>query len=428
MTKLLNRPLKAFTIYSLIILIISIPVYVLVVDRIWVEELDENNWLTLEHTKKRLKAKAFTKEDIEKINQIWGELQPGVSIIKSNDKEKFKDSVYEVIRPNSYDLDDGEDRFRGLKSYLNINGEPYEITIETNVEEADQTLIAIALVTLCFFLLLIIGFILLNRKIAINSWKPFYKTLQSLKLFDITKDTSIELVKTDIQEFQELNYSLEKLVKNNSNAYQQQKLFIENASHELQTPIALLKSKLDLLIQEKEVTPKIAEIINNIEIPLSRLSRINKNLLILAKVENRQYNELESLHVDHFINTSFLLLSDYINSKNITVTQNIKNTIEVQANYFLLETLINNLLSNAIRHTLVDGEIKIKLENNTLFISNSGKTALNKEQLFERFSSLSQEKSSSGLGLAIIKEIVNKYKWSINYHYQNGFHTFYIQF
>lgn len=428
MTKLLNRPLKAFTIYSLIILVISIPVYVFVVDRIWVDELDENNWLTLQHTKKKLKNKEFTKEDIEKINQIWGALQPGVSMLRSKHQKVFKDSIYEIIRPNAYDLEDGEDRFRGLKSFITLNGQSYEITIETNVEEADQTLLAITVVTFCFFGLLIIGFVLLNKKIAINSWKPFYKTLQSLKLFDITQDESLKLPETDIQEFQELNHSLEQLIKNNSIAYQQQKLFIENASHELQTPIALLKSKLDLLIQEKEVTPQIAKILSNVEIPLARLSRINKNLLILAKVENHQYNELEKLRIDEYIRASLLFLEDYINNKNITVTENIEHTIEVSTNSFLLETLVNNLLSNAIRHTFIGGKIDIQLENNIFSISNSGTFALNEKQLFERFSSLSKENVSSGLGLAIIKEIVNKYQWSITYGFKNGCHTFSITF
>jgi prenyltransferase beta subunit len=137
MTKLLNRPLKAFTIYSLIILLISVPVYVLVVDYIWVSELDENNWLTLQHTKEKLKSRNFTEDDIEKINQIWGALQPGVSIIKKHATQHLQDSVYEVQRLNVYDTDDGEDRFRGLKSFIEINGLAYQITIETNVEESD---------------------------------------------------------------------------------------------------------------------------------------------------------------------------------------------------------------------------------------------------------------------------------------------------
>ena len=264
MTKLLNRPLKAFALYALLILLISIPVYVLVIDNIWIRELDENNWLAMQHTKKRLQAIKFTPTEIEHINHLWGELQPGISIKKADSKIYFQDSVYEAIRHNEYDEDDGEDRFRGLKSYIDINGVPYALTIETNVEESDETFIAIASVTLLFFILLIIGFILLNKRISAKAWYSFYQTLNSLKSFELSKDTSVHLPQSDVQEFQELNQSLHQLITNSVSTFQQQKSFTENASHELQTPIALLKSKLDLLIQQKNISPEISEILNRI--------------------------------------------------------------------------------------------------------------------------------------------------------------------
>ena len=127
------------------------------------------------------------------------------------------------MRLNEYDTEDRKDRFRGLKSHLKMNEQWYEITIETNVEEADETLLAVAVVTFFFFVILIIGFILLNRRIAKRSWRPFYKTLRSLREFDLTKDGDLSFQETDIQEFNELNQSLQQLVKNNIAVYQQQK-------------------------------------------------------------------------------------------------------------------------------------------------------------------------------------------------------------
>ncbi|MBT32835.1 MAG: hypothetical protein CMO01_24515 [Thalassobius sp.] len=428
MTKLLNKPLKVFTIYALIILVISIPAYVLVVDFIWITELDENNWLTLQYTKNKLEAETFTEDDLEKINHIWGELQPGVSISKVEDNFSLQDSVYEAIRTNEYDPDDGEDRFRGLISYVVINGETYQLTIETNVEESDETFVAVAIVTLVFFAILIVGFIILNRKLSKNTWKPFYQTLSSLQSFELSKDRTLKLPETDIEEFQELNNSIEQLVKRNVDTYQLQKSFTENASHELQTPIALLKSKLDLLFQEKDVTPAISEILSSIEMPLSRLSRINKNLLLLAKVENQQYTEQEELSVKEYVENSLLLFEDYIEDKQITVCSDIENAIQVNTNPFLLETLTHNLLSNAIRHTQTEGAILIKLEANTLLFSNSGKAALDIKQLFQRFSMASKDKISSGLGLAIVNEIAKRENWKIDYYFENDYHTFSVEF
>ena len=151
MTRLLQKPLKVFAWYALIVLLVSIPVYVLVIDFIWTTELDENNWLTLQHTRRKLEVREFTDDEIEKINTIWGALQPGVSIQKAPQNHGQEDSIYEVIRPNLFDYNDAEDRFRGLVSYVKIKGEPYKLTIETNVEEWDETFVAIAITTLIFF-------------------------------------------------------------------------------------------------------------------------------------------------------------------------------------------------------------------------------------------------------------------------------------
>jgi signal transduction histidine kinase len=428
MTKLLNRPLKAFAIYALIILVISIPVYVLVIDTIWTSELDENNWLTLQHTKKKLQNKEFTKDEIEHINHIWGELQPGLSLVAAESAESFPDSIYEAIRPNTLDADDGEDRFRGLKSYAEINGEPYILTIETNVEESDETFAAVAIVTLLFFIILILGFILLNRKIASKAWSPFYQTLRSLQSFELTKDNAVRLPSTDILEFQELNRSLLDLVKNNVAAFQRQKTFTENASHELQTPIALLKSKLDLLIQQKRISTEISEIIGSIEAPLARLSRINKNLLLLAKVENHQYSENEPLDANEYLENTLSLFEDYLNEKQFQVTNRVAKSIPVKANSFLLETLIHNLLSNAIRHTEHGGQILISSNAHVLEVKNTGKSSLDHSLLFERFSGSSGNKVSHGLGLAIIREIVKNYGWQIDYRFEEGFHIFSVTF
>ena len=428
MTKLLNRPLKAFALYALIILLISIPVYVLVVDYIWTSELDEHNWLTLQHTKQRLKSKQFSAAEIENINHIWGELQPGVSIVKTESKVSLQDSVYETIRPNEFDKDDGEDRFRGLKSYIEINGDTYILTIETNVEESDETFAAIAVVTLLFFVILIVGFILLNRRIAAKSWNSFYQTLSSLKSFELSKDTTIHLPDSDILEFREMNQSLQQLITKSVSAFQQQKSFTENASHELQTPIALLKSKLDLLIQEKNISPEISEILNSIDAPLSRLSRINKNLLLLAKVENHQYGAKERIDLKDYIESTITLFEDYLDEKQLQLSNGVSESILVNANSFLIETLIHNLFSNAIRHTPKGGQITLSYRQGLFKVINSGKERLDKSKLFERFSSTTKDKVSSGLGLAIIHEIAKKYGWLVTYDFESGFHIFSVRF
>ena len=428
MSKLLHKPFKAFTIYALVILACSIPVYFWVIDFIWLNELDEHNRITKERIANSFNNARIAESELNSLLSNWDKLQPGTSIAESFLSVPKPDSTYTVLKQNKYVEDKAIDRFRVLSSYISIKGKLYHLQIETNVEETDETMLAIAVVTLLFFALLVIGFILLNKRIAKQIWRPFRNTLEKLKSFDLTTQQTVSFEKTDIEEFEELNQALQKLIDKNVSVYNQQKTFIENASHELQTPLAILKSKLDLLVQNKDITNEQAEIVNSIEIPISRVSRINKNLLLLAKIENSQFADKESIEVTELVNETLELLTDYAEAKEITINRALSEKLTVTCNKTLLEILINNLLVNAIVHNIKNGTIKADLSGSTLIISNTGKAILDTTKIFERFSASSSETPSSGLGLAIVKEICNRYNWQIHYTFQEAKHNFQVTF
>lgn len=428
MSKLLHKPFKAFTIYALIILACSIPVYYLVVDFIWLDELDEHNHIVKERIEYSFNNAQIEENELNSLLKNWGKLQPSTTLTPSDLSVPKPDSTYTITKQNTYVEHNEIDRFRVLSSYISINGKLYHLQIETNIEEADETMLAIAIVTLLFFALLVIGFIFLNRRIAKQIWQPFHNTLKKLKSFDLTTQRAVSFDKTNIEEFEELNQSLQKLIDKNISVYSQQKTFIENASHELQTPLAVLKSKLDLLLQNKNITSEQAELLTAIDLPLSRITRINKNLLLLAKIENKQFAEVENIELTEVINETLELLSDYTTLKQISVDENFSEKLFLSCNKTLLEILVNNLLINAIVHNTEQGKIQISFSNKTLTISNTGKTALSNEKLFERFTISSSETANSGLGLAIVKEICNRYNWHIHYTFENNLHSFSVQF
>ena len=428
MSKLLNKPFKAFTIYALIILACSIPVYYLVVDFIWLDELDEHNQIIKERIENSFNNAQIEESELNSLLKNWDRLQPNTTLTPSYLSVLKPDSTYTITKQNRYVEHNEIDRFRVLSAYININGKLYHLQIETNIEEADETMLAIAVVTLLFFALLVIGFILLNRRIAKQIWRPFRNTLEKLKSFDLTTQQTVSFDKTDIEEFEELNQSLQKLIDKNISVYNQQKTFIENASHELQTPLAVLKSKLDLLLQNKDLTNEQSEIINAIELPLSRVSRINKNLLLLAKIENKQFSVVENIELTEVINETLELLIDYTTAKQITVDKNLPEKLALTCNKTLLEILISNLLINSIVHNAENGKINIDFSGRTLTVSNTGKIELDNKKIFERFIVSSSETANSGLGLAIVKEICNRYQWQINYTFQNNLHSFSVQF
>lgn len=427
-SKLLNKPLKAFTLYSLIILVCSIPVYFFVVDFIWQQELDEHNEIVKERIVENSKLIKASDEELDETLVLWNILQPGTKLIKVDENLIKKDSVYTITRASNYTNHSQIDRFRILETYLKINQNNYLLSVETNVEEADETLLAIAVVTFIFFSLLVIGFIILNTRIAKEIWLPFQTTLEKLKNFDLSAHKSIEFHKTDIEEFEQLHQELSKLILKNISVFDQQKVFLENASHELQTPLAVLKSKIDSLLQSKNLRSDQLHLINQINISLARASRINKNLLLLSKIENHQFEDKELINFESVLTESLTLLEDYITDKQLSVSQAFENNNQMLTNKVLIEVLVNNLLINSIKHTENCGKIIIELKNGILIVKNSGEKPLNHEGMFNRFLINSNEPGNSGLGLAIVKEIANRYDWKIAYDFKNQMHQFSVVF
>ena len=405
MSKLLDKPLKSFALYALLLLSCSIPVYYFVVDHIWLSELDEHNLIIQQRIRNKLTDSNFSDEEIENVVRLWSVIEPGTSLEPVSSAVVPNDSVYEIVRTTDYDGEVETDRFRGLKSNIQINGKTYRLTTETNVEEADETLAAIAVVTIGFFGLLLVGFILLNRHISKQIWQPFYTTLDKLRNFDLNKNPKIELSPTDIEEFAELNQELEKLMLRSVSTYNQQKEFIENASHELQTPLAVLQSKMDMLLQNEELSQKQSELISGINAPLSRISRINKNLLLLAKIENQQFADAEKVDVVELLDDSFELLSDYVTNKHIALERTTVGNPSISCNRTLLEILVNNLLTNAITHNIDGGKLFVEVRERGISISNTGSTTLN-----------------------TAKEICNRYNWRISYAFENEMHVFSVDF
>ena len=428
MSKLLDKPLKMFALYALLLLSSSIPVYYVVVDYIWLSELDEHNYIIRNRIQDKLETADFSDDELKEVVRLWSVLEPQTSLELAFPTDNEKDSLYEATRTTNFDGELETDRFRGLRSYIKANGKTYRLTTETNVEEADETLTAIAGVTVLFFFLMMLGFILLNRRISKQIWQPFYITLDKLRDFDLNKNPALKLGSSDIEEFAQLNQELDKLVSRSVSTFNQQKEFIENASHELQTPLAVLRSKLELLLQNEHLSKEQSELLASIDAPLSRISRINKNLLLLAKIENEQFADSEQVEIVKLIDESLELFSDYIANKNISLERLMLENPVINCNPALLEILVNNLLVNAITHSLKEGVMLVEANEKGIAISNTGTTELNTEKVFQRFSMNSQHAQSSGLGLAIAKEICDRYGWSISYDFKNELHVFSVNF
>ena len=297
---------------------------------------------------------------------------------------------------------------------------------------------------LLIFCVITIAMFITMRFATKKLWEPFDDTLQKAEHFNLAQSDIPLFANTDIEEFNRLNQSLERLMSKDKETYRIQKEFTENASHELQTPLAIIRSKLDLLMQE-ELGEKEMKLVSDLYQLTMRMGHLNRNLLLLAKIENAQYTMLQEVDVVAMLSESLPLYEALQNGTTIKLTDNYQH-LKVQANPVLLEYLLKNLIVNAIRHSPSKGEILIAIGDRQLIVSNDsieGKDGkpLDGKNLFQRFRSSdntqqvsngthqeSPRQKGNGLGLAIVKAICDFHHWKIEYHFEDGKHLFVVRF
>ena len=275
---------------------------------------------------------------------------------------------------------------------------------------------------------LAVAIVLTVRFISRRLWKPFDETLLRIEGFRLEDGKLPALPESDVEEFARLNRTLTTLMESSIASYRTQKEFTENASHELQTPLAVFQSKLDLLLQQPGLTRQQAELMQSLYETSNRLSRLNRNLLLLAKIDNRQYGQMEDINLTRFLEeqTSYLqsITGDIFFYEELT-----DSCLTVRANRTLLESLVNNLVVNAVRYNRPGGEIYLTVSDRELTVSNtSDEPALDARLIFNRFYRPSEKVKGNGLGLAIVRAICEYHGWTVSYRYEKGRHRFTVRF
>jgi signal transduction histidine kinase len=320
--------------------------------------------------------------------------------------------------------------YRELKSVYIRGKSYYEIRIRQPLTEAESLINSILPIEVILFLGLIVGVLLINRFISDKIWQPFYVLMDRLKNYDLVNVKIIPYHKYTVDEFDELSEIVEKMTTRIYKDFNSQKEFNENSSHELQTPLAIIRNKLELLIQSKNLKAEEMALIGSVFHTINRLTQLNKGLILLSKIENNQYSELSRINIGQLIETLLVNFEELIDERNITIKLAILKVVIIPANQILVETLFYNLISNAIKHNLDDGgTISITVSKNILEISNTGnELPVASERMFERFLKSSSSELSVGLGLSIVKKICDLYKFTVTYTCINRIHTIRIEF
>jgi signal transduction histidine kinase len=337
--------------------------------------------------------------------------------------EGFKDTI--LLSP----LKDEMLPYRQLSFPVKIKEQQYAAGIVKPLIERDDLMDTILQSLGIIALVLLISVFLASRWLSKTLWHPFYHTLGTLKKYDLNKNEPLQLMATSTAEFSQLNEAMKKMTEKIQEQYQNLKEFSENASHEIQTPLAIIRSKLELLLQSENLPAPEIKLVQDVYESTNRLSKLNQSLLLLAKIDNRQFQREESLNPRVLIDTKLNYFDEMIRFKNITIEKKITDPYAIKMNPQLADILFSNLIGNAINHNVPGGKIIITANENLLVVANSGHAlTLPEEKLFERFSKGSASSESVGLGLAIVKQICDTSSFTISYSFSADLHSYTLRF
>lgn len=287
-------------------------------------------------------------------------------------------------------------------------------------------------VTIQFFLITIVlctSLLLMLRFVSRRLWAPFDDTLRKIERYNIAGSDMPEFMPTDVTEFARLNDSIVRLMQKDKDSYRIQKEFTENASHELQTPIAIIRGKLDMLMQE-ELTERQSKLVSDLYAICTRMDHMNRSLLLFAKIDNDQYRQMETIDVPEALAQMLPMYETLFSGGRITIADRTRSRLTLLANRTLWECLVNNLVVNAIRHTTDPAcGITIVLESGALSVVNAAQRPIAAPQLlFVRFGAAGSTGTGNKLGLAIAKAVCDYHGWRIGYSYAQSRHIFTVSF
>ncbi|HNW75091.1 MAG TPA: HAMP domain-containing sensor histidine kinase, partial [Bacteroidales bacterium] len=295
--------------------------------------------------------------------------------------------------------------------------------------ETEQLITEILVVLALVFLTLLVLLVLVNYFITRRVWVPFYRILNQINRYEIHDPIPLEFTPTEIHEFRLLSTTLETMSKKIRADYMNLREFNENASHELQTPLAIIKSNLEMLVQKENLDEEQYRRISVIMEAITRVSRLNQGLLLISKIDNNQFMKAELVDFKILVEKALAHFEEMIEHRGIVVTRHPVSTCVFRMDPALAEILVNNLISNSIRHNLPGGEIRVSISENSLTIANTGEVlTADPSMLFERFRKSGKDPDSVGLGLSIVNKIANFYNLRVDYSHREGIHTLTVRF
>lgn len=417
--KLSNRYNRINVIASILIFLVGCLVFYFVLSYVLIRQLD----------------KSLRSERIEILQyvQLHNELPEIVNTTEQQIQFEPTTSILQTPIYNSHKTwvayEKEEEWARSLTFIVTAGGKNYYAIVTKSQMETEELLKLIIVIATIMVAVIIIANFLINKIILRKLWQPFYNTVSNISLFQLSNRQVLTLPTTNIDEFNLLNSSFNTMANTVAKEYETLKEFTGNAAHEMQTPLAVIANTTDALMQDELVLKNHHQSITIIEQSVTKLSRLNQSLLLLAKIENERFSLTETVTWDEIIKQKLEELQELIASQNIRLTTTFEPTI-TQFHHHLADIIISNLINNAIRYNIQNGSISISLKNNQLMIANTSHLPdLDASKVGNRFYRHPATKlDGNGLGLSIVKQICSVTGYTFTYHFVDNQHCFSIHF
>ncbi|GIJ94119.1 two-component sensor histidine kinase [Capnocytophaga stomatis] len=421
--------LKSYTLkYLASALFIIIAVWATLFYTFLIEEVYDNIDDGLKNLKIQIIREAYVNDKIIHINDFdFNQFR-----ITPIELGEYKEGNFFRTESFYMEYEDDVEPYRVLETYFrDREGQPKRLEIRTSIVEEDEFGQNLFIALIVLYIVMVTSIIMINNVILRKTWKPFYQILERLGNYELGKgNNNAKSESTNVREFKLLNSQIQKMIDRNERMFKHQKQFIENASHELQTPLAIAINKIEMLLEDENLSEENLIELSNTRETLLKLVKMNKSLLMLSRIENNQFSPREEVNFNEVTKKIVEDFSDMIDFKEIILELNEENVFKSMINPDLAYILVSNLLRNAIKYNKNGGVIRIDFSENDFRISNTSSISkpLDKHLIFNRFYKSDQDNTSTGLGLSIVKTIANNTpNLKIDYQFENNMHIFIVK-
>lgn len=422
--RLANQTLKYLSISVLVVIALWSTVFYLFMLEVIHDNIDEE----LENQKRLII------QELSSNPTVAPDLEFGINNYKvrqiSEEQALKMQNVYKDTMLYMQDDDDPEPELepvRMLTTAFEHQGHYYELAIINSMIEESDLIKNLFYSVVILFVLLVISIVSINKVVIQRLWGPLYIFLDQLTRFRLGKTKEKPAMDTQIQEFKDLELAVATLIHHNEESYEQQKQFIGNASHELQTPLAIMINKLEIMAETEGLNQEQSETVAAVLATAERLVRLNKSLLLLSKIENKQFLHNEDFSFNTLVLNIVAEFETIAEFKQVKINVVQEDQLGVQMDGALANIVVSNLLRNALFHNKLGGVVNIHITNKGLTVSNTSiHAALDANLVFSRFYKSDVASKGTGLGLAIVQAICHLYGFVILYQYDNNQHSFQV--